>query len=182
MLRRLVLVLALVLAPIGCSAAREPVPSPQVTGTPFNTTDVAWLQLAEALHTRTQPLLELASERAGSRSLAELAGRLGEAHEAGRERLRTLLVRAGGGGENPHAGHDMPGMPTAQDLEQVTGLRDDAFDRRFTELTRSYLEQLVLIANGERGSGGAAEVRELAGAMSRTHAAELAQLQQITAP
>ncbi|RVX44651.1 uncharacterized protein (DUF305 family) [Nonomuraea polychroma] len=142
----------------------------------FSATDVAWLQLADALHTRALPLLALARERSGDRSLADLAVRLADKHETVRGRLRALLLRAGMRGENPHVQHDMPGMPTSDDLEALEGMRGDVFDRRFAALLRAYLDQLVLVADGERRSGGAAEVRELAAAMGRAHAAELAEL------
>ncbi|MFB4279373.1 DUF305 domain-containing protein [Nonomuraea sp. MTCD27] len=178
MLRCLLPILILVLA--GCSAAVEPVATP-AAGPGFSTTDVAWLQLADALHTRALPLLALAPERAAERPLGELAARLGRAHEAGRGRLRALLVRARVTGENPHAQHDMPGMPTAEELKALEGSRGRGFDRRFTELLRAYLDQLVLVADGERSSGGAAEVRELADAMAREHAAERAELERIAA-
>jgi uncharacterized protein (DUF305 family) len=142
---------------------------------------VAWLQLTDALHARALPLLELAPQRAASRSLAGLAVRLGKAHEAGRGRLRALLAEAGVTGENPHTRHDMPGMPTAEELKTLAGLRGEAFDRRFAALLRAHLGQLVLVANGERDSGGAAAARELAERMAREHNDDLADLDQAVA-
>ncbi len=144
----------------------------------FSPTDLAWLQLAEALHGRVVPLLELAPGRAGE-PLTRVARRLGAAHEKGRGRLRALLAEAGVIGDNPHALHDMPGMPTADELRALDGLHGDAFERRFTALLRAYLNQLVLVANGERDAGGAARVRELAKAMAGEHTKELAELDRI---
>ncbi|GAA4926521.1 uncharacterized protein (DUF305 family) [Nonomuraea thailandensis] len=168
----------------GCSSAGRDAGTPTSGASSsgaFTTTDVAWLQLSDALHARALPLLELAPRRAASRSLAGLAVRLGEAHEAGRGRLRALLAEAGITGENPHTRHDMPGMPTAEDLKSLAGLRDGAFDRRFAELLRAHLGQLVLVANGERDSGGAAAARELAETMAREHADDLAELDRAVA-
>ncbi|WP_237108286.1 DUF305 domain-containing protein [Nonomuraea sp. MG754425] len=168
---------------LGCSAKEPPEAAraaPAGDGT-FTTTDVAWLQLADALHARALPLLELAPERADSRSLTRLAARLVKEHAAGRGRLRALLARAGVTEENPHTQHDMPGMPTAGDLQEAAGLRAGAFDRRFAALLRTHLEQLVRVADGERGSGGQAEVRGLAAAMAREHAADLAELERAAA-
>ncbi|MFC4012285.1 DUF305 domain-containing protein [Nonomuraea purpurea] len=168
----------------GCTAA-APAPehhrpgSGAAVGGRFNGTDVAWLQLAEALHTRALPLLELAPGRTASRPLADLAVRIGRKHQTGRGRLRALLAEARVGGENPHATHDMPGMPTAADLRALKGLRNDAFDRRFSALLRVYLDQLVLVARGEQSAGGASSARELAAAMERAHVAELAALDGI---
>ncbi|WP_052423611.1 DUF305 domain-containing protein [Nonomuraea candida] len=173
---RWVLAMVLVAVLLGCAAKEEPPGATAPAAGVFTTTDVAWLQLADALHTRALPMLGLARERAGSRSLADLAARLGRAHRTGRERLRALLVRARVTGENPHTTHDMPGMPTARELKALAELRGVAFDRRFTALSRAYLEQLVLVAEGERASGGAAEARALAAEMSRAHAAELREL------
>ncbi len=136
------------------------------------------MQLAEALHGRVVPLLELAPDRAG-KPLTRLAGRLGTAHEKGRGRLRALLAEAGVTGDNPHALHDMPGMPTADELRALDGLRGDAFERRFTSLLRAYLNQLVLVANGERDAGGSARVRELAKTMAGVHMTELAELDRV---
>ncbi|MEV0629939.1 DUF305 domain-containing protein [Nonomuraea wenchangensis] len=158
----------------GCGATAGTVAS---SGSPFNATDIAWLQLAEALHTRALPMLALAPGRSAAPALVELAERLAEEHEEGRERLRALLVRTGAGSvENPHAGHDMPGMPTADDLKALRGLRGKGFDRRFVPLVRAYLDQLVLVAEGERRSGASEEVRGLATTMARAHEAELARL------
>ncbi|MEV1176365.1 DUF305 domain-containing protein, partial [Nonomuraea sp. NPDC049784] len=116
------------------------------------------------------------------RSLADLAARLGRKHENERARLRALLAQARVTGENPHTQHDMPGMPTADDLRTLTGLRDDAFDRRFVALFRAYLDQLVLVAKGEQSSGGAPEARELAAAMERDHTADLTELEGASGP
>nr|SBP00808.1 putative lipoprotein [Nonomuraea gerenzanensis] len=169
--------MVLVVVVAGCSpVVREPAPAPEYT-----VTDVAWLQLTDALHTRALPLLELAPERASSRALADLAVRLGKAHEAGRGRLRALLAEAGITGENPHTLHDMPGMPTAQDLKDLAGLRKSAFDRRFAALLRAHLEQLVLVANGERDAGGAAGARRLAEDLAREHTGDLAELDRAVA-
>ncbi|MET7334682.1 DUF305 domain-containing protein [Nonomuraea sp. NPDC005650] len=161
---------------LGCA------PAPEQPEKGFNATDVAWLQLADALHTRALPLLGLVRGRSGSRALADLAARLGRKHEDERVRLRALLARARVTGENPHAQHDMPGMPTADALRTLTGLRDDAFDRRFVALFRAYLDQLVLVAKGEQRSGRAPEARELAAAMERDHAADLAELEKAGGP
>ncbi|MEU6717788.1 DUF305 domain-containing protein [Nonomuraea sp. NPDC046802] len=179
--RLVVFVLVAVLVS-GCTAAAPAPrhhPAGASVGGSFNGTDVAWLQLAEALHTRALPLLELAPGRTASRPLADLAARIGRKHQTGRGRLRALLAEARVGGENPHAAHDMPGMPTAADLRALKGLRDDAFDRRFSALLRVYLDQLVLVARGEQNAGGASSARELAAAMERAHVAELAALDGI---
>ncbi|WP_344479974.1 DUF305 domain-containing protein [Nonomuraea monospora] len=174
------LLVVMVLA--GCAPSERPTVAATARFTEgFSTTDVAWLQLTDALHARARPMLELAPERAASRSLARLAERLGAAQEAGRGRLRALLAEAGITGENPHTQHDMPGMPTAADLKALAGLRESAFDRRFAALLRAYLEQLVLVADGEQGSGGAARARELARAMAREHAGDLAELERAVA-
>ncbi|WP_166427378.1 DUF305 domain-containing protein [Nonomuraea mesophila] len=161
---------------LGCSAAPAPAPTSSES---FTTTDVAWLQLAEALHTRALPLLELAGDRAADPPLAGLAARLGEEHESERGRLRALLAQARVTGENPHEQHDMPGMPTAADLDALSGLRDEAFDRRFVTLLRAYLKQLALVADGEQNAGGAQQARELAAAMRREHTADLAELDRV---
>ncbi|TYB56797.1 DUF305 domain-containing protein [Nonomuraea sp. PA05] len=169
-----------VMALVGCSPSSAERPTEAATAK-FSTTDVAWLQLTDALHARARPMLELAPERAASRSLARLAERLGEAQETGRGRLRALLAEAGITGENPHTQHDMPGMPTAADLKALAGLREGAFDRRFAALLRAYLEQLVLVADGEQDAGGEARARELARAMAREHAGDLAELERAVA-
>ncbi|MEW9553518.1 DUF305 domain-containing protein [Nonomuraea sp. NPDC050783] len=152
-------------------------PAAQGPAAGFNATDVAWLQLADALHGRALPMLALAADRSEDRALAALAGRMAEEHEAERGRLRTLLARTGvDGGANPHAGHDMPGMPTAADLRALERARGGDFDRRFVPLLRAYLRQLVLVAEGEQRSGESAEARRLAAATARAHTAELARL------
>lgn len=169
--------LLIILFLAGCSAAPPAEPEPEAR---FTTTDVAWMQLTDALHARALPVLELAPERAG-RPVADLSVRLRTTHEAGRGRLRALLATAGITGDNPHTQMDMPGMPTAAEVKKLTKLKGESFDRRFSGLMKAYLDQLVLVANGERSSGGAAEVRDLAAAMVREHGEELAELDRISA-
>ncbi|MEV4758637.1 DUF305 domain-containing protein [Micromonospora sp. NPDC049559] len=197
---RIIVVLLVALAVSGCgggsgaprgeaaSAGAGPVSSvPATAATPaeyapaggFNTTDVAWLQLMRPMTEQNLRLLELVSDRTADPRLTRLAReavRDGDAHLA---RLRTLLDRARAGGANPHEGHDMPGLPTTEELAGIAGTRGAEFDRRFTATFREYAEQCARLAGSERTAGADAETTALAEAIERSATGQLAALRQL---
>ncbi|MEO3930012.1 DUF305 domain-containing protein [Micromonosporaceae bacterium B7E4] len=154
-------------------------PGPAGTPGPFNGTDIAWLQLAVAMHERVLPLLDLVPERTTDPAVRRLAARVRETHRADLERSRRLLDRSGAPKTNPHEGHDMPGMVTAAQLTALDAAPEAEFRRLFGQYLRAHLAQSVRVAGAEQRSGADPDTTSLAGAIARTGTGYLTQLDRL---
>ncbi|MFI9012291.1 DUF305 domain-containing protein [Actinosynnema sp. NPDC053489] len=147
--------------------ATAPVPPPaSASSSPFNPTDTAWIQLMIPMNEQVLPALDLAPP-----ALAPFAAELRASHGEELARLKRLRDRAGLSGDNPHAGHQMPGLVSEADL---AGLRLDPSG--LPKKLREHLEQSALLAQGERDSGADPETRELAASIGAARAAQVARL------
>ncbi|WP_422772287.1 DUF305 domain-containing protein [Plantactinospora sp. WMMC1484] len=165
----------------GGAAPADPGPAANPPGTPgssspFNGTDIAWLQLTVAMHERVLPLLDLVPERTTEPAVRQLAARVRDTHRADLVRSRRLLDRSGAPKTNPHEGHDMPGMMTANELNALGTVSDAEFRRLFGQHLREHLEQSVRIAGAEQRAGADRETTALAAAIVRTGTEYLTQL------
>ncbi|GGV27535.1 hypothetical protein GCM10010495_49660 [Kitasatospora herbaricolor] len=154
-------------------------PGTDVASTPgsaFNPTDLAWLQLAAPMTEQAVRMAQLATVRAASPDLRELATAVAVADGAELARLQALLVGAGADRARPHEGHDMPGMTTAAEYAAAEQESGAAFDRLVGGYLREYLEQSVRLADSEGAAGREPATRELAADVRRNRAAELARL------
>ncbi len=198
--RAVVLVLLGALGPtgaVGCSSedsaprtaeVRESAPgappASSVTGsaTPAataTTTDVGWVQLMTPMNQQAVKLLTLAAERAAEPRVRAFAVRLRTGQESELGRLRTLLTRMGLPLTDVHAGHDMPGMVTARDLERARAAEGPAFDRLVLVRIRDHLRQSAQVSRSEITAGGRADARELAAALVTAREASLAELERL---
>ncbi|MEU4744031.1 DUF305 domain-containing protein [Actinosynnema sp. NPDC023658] len=150
------------------TATPPPVPTP-VSSSPFNPTDTAWIQLMIPMDEQLLPALDLAPPE-----LAPFAAELRSSHEQELVRLKRLRERAGLPDDNPHAGHQMPGLVSEADL---AGLRMDPSG--LTAKLREHLEQSALLARGEQDSGADQETRELAASIGTTRAGQSARLAEV---
>ncbi|MDW5330792.1 DUF305 domain-containing protein [Plantactinospora sp. KLBMP9567] len=165
-------------APVTASRPPGPAGTPSPSG-PFNGTDIAWLQLAVAMHERVLPLLDLVPERTTDPAVRRLATRIRETHRADLERCRRLLDRSGAPKTNPHEGHDMPGMVTAAQLTALGSASEAEFRRLFGQYLRAHLAQSVRVAGAEQRSGADPDTTSLAGAIARTGTGYLTQLDRL---
>ncbi|MGW0214175.1 DUF305 domain-containing protein [Micromonospora chokoriensis] len=155
--------------------------TPAPTGTPgsFSPTDVAWLQLTVAMAERLLPVLELVPARTTDPAWRRLAAQIEAIERADLDRARRLLAVAGAPATNPHEGHDMPGMVTA---EQVTALRaatGSPFHRLLAGHLRAHLAQAARIAGAEQHAGAHPATTAMAGAVVRDGNAALARLDRL---
>ncbi|MCE6996632.1 DUF305 domain-containing protein [Saccharothrix sp. S26] len=151
----------LLLVVAACAPAPDPAPSSS-----FNATDTAWIQLMIPMNEQLLPALALAPPE-----LAPLAAELERSHEQELVRLKRLRERAGLPEDNPHAGHQMPGLLSEADL---AGLRLDPSG--LPGKLREHLDQSASLARGERDSGADQETRDLAASIATTRAAQIARL------
>ncbi|WP_032794579.1 DUF305 domain-containing protein [Streptomyces sp. W007] len=176
----------------GCSSAADSAPrtakvresapgvSPAPSGTASATpTDIGWVQLMTPMNQQAVKLLTLAAERAAEPRVRSFAVRLRTGHEAELDRLRPLLTRMGLPRTDVHAGHDMPGMVTEQDLEAAHAAEGPALDRLVLARIRDHLRQSAQVSRSEITSGGRADARALARALVTAREGFLAELERL---
>ncbi|MEU8666802.1 DUF305 domain-containing protein [Streptomyces anulatus] len=176
----------------GCSSAADSAPraaevresapgvSPARSGTASATpTDVGWVQLMTPMNQQAVKILTLAAERAAEPRVRAFAVRLRTGHEAELSRLRPLSTRMGLPLTDVHAGHDMPGMVTEQDLEAAHAAEGPAFDRLVLARIRDHLRQSAQVSRSEITAGGRADARELARALVTAREGFLAELERL---
>ncbi|GAB3145162.1 DUF305 domain-containing protein [Amycolatopsis stemonae] len=156
-MRRLLLGAVVALTTGGCATA---VPPP---ASPFNPTDVAWLQLVVPMTENAVSAARLAPEHAASATIRTAAGSVAAPSERLLARLKAARDRAGLPAADVHSGHHMPGMVTSADLVALRTGSGPEFDQRLVALLRAHAAQLVVLAKGEQTSGADAETKRLAG-------------------
>jgi uncharacterized protein (DUF305 family) len=145
----------------GC-ATTGPAPTARLAS-PFNPTDVAWLQLVVPMTENALSAARLAPERAASPAVRAAAEAVAAPSEKVLVRLKGARDRAGLPAADVHSGHRMPGMVTAADLVALRTGSGAEFDERLVALLRAHTAQLVVLAKGEQTSGADAETKRLAG-------------------
>ncbi|MFI7658238.1 DUF305 domain-containing protein [Micromonospora parva] len=182
--------LVAVLLVAGCGAGRRdaagtpPVSAPPATVAPtpsgtagsFNPTDIAWLQLAAAMAERLLPVLDLVPARTTDPAWRRLAARVAATQRADLDHARRLLAEAGAPTTNPHEGHDMPGMVTAEQVAALRSATGAQLHRLLAGHLRAHLTQSVRIAAAEQQNGVQPATVALAAAITRNATAHLTHL------
>ncbi|CCH19455.1 DUF305 domain-containing protein [Micromonospora lupini] len=119
----------------------------------FSPTDIAWLQLTAAMTQRLLPVLDLVPTRTTDPTWRRLAVEVRASNRADLTRSRQLLGEAGAPTTNPHEGHDMPGMVTADELAALRSASGKTFHRLLAAHLRAYLTQTTRVATAEQKSG-----------------------------
>lgn len=139
-------------------------------------TDMAWAQLTIALNDRALQVLHLVPDRAADARLVTLAGELAAGHTDENVQLHAFLDRIGAPVENPHSGHEMPGMATAGELTSMSAARGAAFDQLFVSSLRKHLTQCHSLAGSMRRAGRLPDALALAAAIESTRRQALSRL------
>ncbi|MEU7923807.1 DUF305 domain-containing protein [Micromonospora sp. NPDC049801] len=148
----------------------------------FSPTDIAWLQLTAAMTQRLLPVLDLVPTHTTDPTWRGLAARVQAGNRADLARSRDLLGEAGAPTTNPHEGHDMPGMITADELAALRSATGKAFQRLLATHLRAHLAQTVKIAAAEQRAGVHPDTTALAAAVIRAGDGDLARLDQLDRP
>ncbi|WP_460395954.1 DUF305 domain-containing protein [Actinophytocola sediminis] len=184
MLRPLVIVL-LAMGVVACGQQVPPAapPAPTVSAPPpasatpaggFGVTEQAFVQLAIATDDQAVKLLELGATTATEPLLRDLAKNLTEARRTELTALHALLTEASVQYQNLHAGHDMPGMPTEDELSTLRA--SPAFDTEFARLARAHLTESRTVAHSAAENVTHAGTKSVAATMVADRDAELATL------
>ncbi|MFG3557085.1 DUF305 domain-containing protein [Micromonospora sp. NPDC047557] len=146
----------------------------------FSPTDIAWLQLTAALTDRLLPVLDLVPTRTTDPAWRRLATEVRASNRADLTRSRQLLSEAGAPTTNPHEGHDMPGMVTADELAALRSATGKTFHRLLAAHLRAYLTQTVRVATAERKGGVHPATTTLATTVIRSNTTHQTNLNNLT--
>ncbi|WP_346181925.1 DUF305 domain-containing protein [Streptomyces osmaniensis] len=125
-------------------------------------TDIGWIQLMIAMDDQARHILLLAPERSDSTDLKSWAADTVEHHRAELATLQGLLAQAAIPDDNPHEGHDMPGMVNAQELQAMEAARGPHFDRLLRSAMLEHFTQTRKMAASVRKAEASGEVKKLA--------------------
>uniref|UniRef100_A0AAU3GPH5 DUF305 domain-containing protein n=1 Tax=Streptomyces sp. NBC_01401 TaxID=2903854 RepID=A0AAU3GPH5_9ACTN len=158
-------------------------PSPSVdpaspSGDP---TDSAWVQLMIPMDEGAVTLLDLAGRKASDPRLPPWAARLRTAQAAELAELRGLRDRMGLPETDVHKGHDMPGMVTAQDLQDARTAEGAAFDRLLVTQIHDHLRQSQQVSRSEATAGTRPEATARAQTLATARGKQLATLTALCA-
>ncbi|MEU9473969.1 DUF305 domain-containing protein [Streptomyces avermitilis] len=140
------------------------------TGT-FSTTDIAWLQLLIAMDDQTRSILELAPRHGGESALKAWAAGVARDNRSHLTALRELLAATGVPDDNPHEGHDMPGMVNAEELKALGNATGSQFDGLLRSAVREHLTHVERLSIELRKNGSDPKVRKLAATVKDSAAA-----------
>ncbi|MGE9693027.1 DUF305 domain-containing protein [Streptomyces sp. NRRL F-5630] len=165
--------------PVTTTSPPPPVPGTPLPGTPspggLGATDTGWLHLSLAMQEQSLALLELAPTHGADPALTTWAGELARGQRADLKALRALRAAAGLGDENPHEGHDMPGMVNALERRALERARGTLFDTLLRTALREHLAQTRMLADALHRTDGDPRVHRLARRMGeRAEKAEAA--------
>ncbi len=190
MKRFLVPVLALLAIAGGLSACASEDADSGGSEASFNDADVTFVQGMIPHHEQAIEMARLATTRAESPEVKDLAARIEEAQGPEIEKMRRWLeewnapetssadddmggMDHGGGSDDEAAG---PGMMTAEDMDELRAADGAEFDKMFLTMMVEHHEGAVEMAETERQNGQNADAKKLAGEIIETQEAEIEEM------
>jgi uncharacterized protein (DUF305 family) len=154
---------------------REP---PTAAPGQFGPTERAFTELAIATDEQAVKLLDQGG-KVTSPALRDLAAEIGLTRRSELSELHGLLDAAGIPFVNNHAGHDMPGMPTAEELGALAASGGE-FDKMFAGLLRAHLGESTVVVKSVLGATSHVGTKAVAEKMAQERAADLPRLDRTT--
>ncbi|MGW7262230.1 DUF305 domain-containing protein [Streptomyces sp. NPDC054842] len=128
----------------------------------FNATDLGWIQLMIAMDGQTQRLLDLVPGQSASTKLKTWAAGASDRNGAELSALRALLAARGAADDNPHKGHDMPGMVDEGQLRALESANGVRFDVLARSALHDHYSQVRKLASSIQEAEASADVQEAA--------------------
>ena len=187
------LLLTAVLAVTACSndsgtGAASESPNPEASTAAFNDADVAFAQGMIPHHQQAIEMAQLASDRARSAEVEQLAADIEAAQAPELEQLTTWLEQWGEevpseGMDHDSMGHGnssaVDGMMTEEDMAALEEASGAEFDEMFLEMMVEHHTGAVQMAETEVAEGESADAKALAEEIVSTQNAEIEQMQQL---
>jgi uncharacterized protein (DUF305 family) len=154
-------------------------PSATSSSASFNDADVAFAQAMIPHHQQALEMAKLADGRAEDSEVKKIVAAIEKAQDPEIATMKSWLKSWGKPESAGHAGHDMAGMMTEQDMKDLEALKGKPFDRKFAELMIAHHEGAVEMARTELKDGRDEKAKKLAADVVRTQSAEIAELRKI---
>lgn len=164
----------------GGSSASAP---PSATRSDFNDADVMFLQMMYPHHAQAVDMAKLVPSRSQNQQVITLAQNIEKAQGPEMKQMTALLTSFGKPAPSTEmSGHDMPGMGgmpgmmSAEQMNDLTGLSGKAFDQMWLQMMIDHHSGAVDMSNTELRDGTNADSKKLAQAIIANQQAEIAQM------
>ncbi|NUW43601.1 DUF305 domain-containing protein [Nonomuraea rhodomycinica] len=160
------------------SASSAPATQP---GGSFDDADVMFAQMMIPHHRQAVEMAGLAATRAGDPEVKKLAAKIKAAQDPEIATMTGWLQ--GWGKPEPtgmgHMDHGMPGMMSAEDMDQLKDAKGAAFDKQFVRMMIAHHEGAIQMARTELAQGRDDAAKKLAQSIQSSQQAEIDQMKQI---
>ena len=178
----------------GCGTAAMPAAAPAPQAAPaaaaeHNDADTTFATSMVPHHTQAIEMAQLATDRATSSKVKELAGQIEQAQGPEITQLQGLLAawgekpaptNMGGTGGMPMDGKAaMPGMMSDQQMKQLQAASGAAFDRMWLQMMIEHHTGAIEMARTELSSGTNAEAKDLAQKVVDAQQSEITTMKQL---
>lgn len=157
--------------------------APSATRTDFDDADVTFLQMMYPHHVQAVDMAKLVAGRSQNRQVITLAQNIEKAQGPEMTQMTGLLESFGKpvpSGEM--SGHDMPGMGSmpgmmsAEQMKNLTGLSGQAFDQVWLQMMIDHHTGAITMADTELRDGSNPDVKKMAEAIIANQQAEITQM------
>lgn len=184
----------------GCGTTATAPPSSAAGAQPVaqahNQADITFAQGMIPHHAQAVVMSEMAAQRAASPQVKDLAARIQAAQQPEIDQLSGFLrawnvsvpstnsptdgMGHGGSGQMDHgAGGAMPGMMSADQMQQLGQATGDAFDRMFLQMMIVHHQGAVTMAKAELSDGQKPDARQLAQRIIDAQQREITEMQAL---
>ncbi|MEV6429300.1 DUF305 domain-containing protein [Nocardia sp. NPDC051463] len=160
----------------GSTAGAAATSGPPAARTDFDAADVSFLQMMYPHHAQAVDMAKLVPGRSENQQLLTLAAQVEKAQAPEMQQISTLLQSFGQRpptGTDGHAGHDMAGMMTPEQMSSLRAASGVEFDRQWMTMMIDHHAGAIAMANTELTTGANPEAKALAGAIVTAQQAEI---------
>jgi uncharacterized protein (DUF305 family) len=166
--------------PPSSSASSATSGSMPATRTDFNDADVTFLQMMYPHHAQAVDMAKQVAGRSQNQEVITLAQNIEKAQGPEMTQMTSLLKSFGKPAPSGHmSGHDMPGMMSDDQMNELNELSGKPFDDKWLQMMIEHHTGAIQMADTELQGGTNADVKKLAGAIVADQRAEITQMRSM---
>jgi uncharacterized protein (DUF305 family) len=157
--------------------------APSATRTDFNEADVMFLQMMYPHHAQAIDMAKLVPGRSQNQQVITLAQNIEKAQGPEMSQMTGLLTSFGKPAPSAEmSGHDMPGMGgmpgmmSAEQMNNLKGLSGKAFDQAWLQMMIDHHTGAITMSDTELRDGSNPDVKKMAEAITANQQAEITQM------
>ncbi|MFI7132321.1 DUF305 domain-containing protein [Nonomuraea sp. NPDC050153] len=147
----------------------------------FDDADVMFAQMMIAHHQEAIELAELATTRAATEEVKELAEKIKDNQQPQIETMQGWLKEWDKATPVSEAGHDAPAGMTDATIKTLLDSRGTAFDKAFLTMMIDHHQEAIAMARVERKHGKNSQAKRLAERIMKDQQAQVTQMQKLIA-